>query len=590
MGTYSPPEKVAALTADWCGRGSHVDFQTDDTVPLSQGKFLGHGVNGGVYQTTCRGVALAWKRRYCRGAIGSRERNEIEVLKRLNHHHIIHLVGTYTHGPFLGLLLWPVAVCDLATFFEDYEYIWRHSLTLADPEEAVKAEAVIDRFHQLGPKESDNKGLVRLLWYRDRLYESFGCLAQAVAYLHQQRVRHKDLKPSNVLLYREGLRVTDFGTSTDFSALTMSLTDNGERGTPKYFAPEVAAYKPNGRAADIFSLGCIFFEMLSLLFGTEPMEAFKALRPEADHSFQANIHLRHQWYALLRIDNARFKHLLAEIELMLAVEPSLRPNAAELVEHLTLIDGFRKDTDTDSSRLFGACCPPAFTSVRSAATAVDDLKMDLDRATEELDQARQNAKLAESDAALLRAQKAKLEQWVRIVLAANPGGDLAGRTAHAEVKPMQATSKSPGTKPTNVEKAEEGHARARREAETEAEEQLGILPPPAFEPPPAVDIASAIASDRSSSQPPPRRRLYNNPVEYSQRTKAKPGVPPPPARIPISPTPGASIPASNMIPVPPLTRDTSNATTRPVPRPPGRWDPPRPRSKWPTSLPDLVTQ
>ena len=60
----------------------------------------------------------------------------------------------------------------------------------------------------------------------------------AVAYLHDQKIRHKDLKPSNILLTSDNLILSDFGSATDFSHLSQSATDN-ERGTPKYFAPEV---------------------------------------------------------------------------------------------------------------------------------------------------------------------------------------------------------------------------------------------------------------------------------------------------------------------------------------------------------------
>src|SRR5436190_11106424 len=47
---------------DWSGRGSHVDYKKDEVVPLVQGRYLGWGANGGVHETTCKGVALAWKR------------------------------------------------------------------------------------------------------------------------------------------------------------------------------------------------------------------------------------------------------------------------------------------------------------------------------------------------------------------------------------------------------------------------------------------------------------------------------------------------------------------------------------------------
>lgn len=41
-----------------CG-ATHVDFDRTAVVPLQQGRFLGHGINGGVYETTCLGTPLA---------------------------------------------------------------------------------------------------------------------------------------------------------------------------------------------------------------------------------------------------------------------------------------------------------------------------------------------------------------------------------------------------------------------------------------------------------------------------------------------------------------------------------------------------
>jgi hypothetical protein len=45
-------------------------------------------------------------------------------LKKLNHTHLIALVGTYTQAMWIGMLLHPVAVCDLSVFFEDAEAFW----------------------------------------------------------------------------------------------------------------------------------------------------------------------------------------------------------------------------------------------------------------------------------------------------------------------------------------------------------------------------------------------------------------------------------------------------------------------------------
>lgn len=343
---------------DWSGRGSHVDFTADETVPLVQGRFLGHGVNGGVWETHCKGVALAWKRKYCRRKIGDSERKEIMILKKLSHKHIVKLVGTYTYRQFLGLLLWPVAVCDMATFFEDFETMLGENCTTDDEQSA--------RLTALGlPCESQaslhSHGC-------EFLYSKIGCLVSAIAYLHEQKVRHKDLKPSNVLLSRNNLWVTDFGTSTDFSLLSTSATENGERGTPKYFAPEVAAFKPNGRSADVFSLGCIFLEILTAVkYGT--LGPMKMSRPAMDGSFQSNLNSRQQWLQMLNAESPRHKHLLCEIEDMLDIDPQKRPTAFELKGRLAFIDQFGLPHET--TRIFGFCCATSFLTTQEHADELE---------------------------------------------------------------------------------------------------------------------------------------------------------------------------------------------------------------------------
>jgi serine/threonine protein kinase len=162
-------------------------------------------------------------------------------LKRLPaHDHIIQLIGTYTHRQFLGILLYPVAVCDLHTFFQDAED-WYHTA-----DEFKTSEA---RLSSLDPSQKDR--LMALgydfpetnnLYNASLAYSKIGCLVSAISYLHDQKVRHKDLKPSNILLSRDGLWLSDFGSATDFSLLSQSATNN-ERGSPRYFSPEVSAYK-----------------------------------------------------------------------------------------------------------------------------------------------------------------------------------------------------------------------------------------------------------------------------------------------------------------------------------------------------------
>lgn len=53
----------------------------------------------------------------------------------------------------------------------------------------------------------------------------FGCLSIALQYLHQHGIKHKDLKPGNILVSDEGkVLITDFGSATDFSETGKSTT------------------------------------------------------------------------------------------------------------------------------------------------------------------------------------------------------------------------------------------------------------------------------------------------------------------------------------------------------------------------------
>ena len=64
----SPPS-IQSIFEEWSGRGRHVEFLPHETIELKQGRFLGHGSMGSVYETTVRGHAFAWKRRFCRRSI-----------------------------------------------------------------------------------------------------------------------------------------------------------------------------------------------------------------------------------------------------------------------------------------------------------------------------------------------------------------------------------------------------------------------------------------------------------------------------------------------------------------------------------------
>jgi eukaryotic-like serine/threonine-protein kinase len=107
---------------------------------------------------------------------------------------------------------------------------------------------LVDREGPLSPREAIALGLQ---------------VARGLAFAHSQGLVHRDVKPQNVLLDADGrAKVTDFGIARALDVDGMTITGT-VMGTSNYIAPEQARGQPVDEQTDVYSLGCVLYELLA---------------------------------------------------------------------------------------------------------------------------------------------------------------------------------------------------------------------------------------------------------------------------------------------------------------------------------------
>lgn len=222
---------------------------------------------------------------------------EVEIMKKLKHPHIVQFVGAYTADHSLSILMTPSADFDLDYLIGSYS----------------------------GPVNTRN------------VVQWFSCLISGVDYLHSHSIKHQDIKPSNILIRGNTIFLADFGVAKTFNDFESTTSTSGHM-TRKYCSPETALDGYRGRKSDIFSLGCVFLEMLSFLLQDDGTSFYDYQQKNftGDGVYHQNLSEIREWlHCLRRTENTRASSLdLNEVieacEKMLKMDPRDRPSAGEL--------------------------------------------------------------------------------------------------------------------------------------------------------------------------------------------------------------------------------------------------------------------
>ncbi|GHJ85831.1 hypothetical protein NliqN6_2233 [Naganishia liquefaciens] len=218
-------------------------------------------------------------------------RDEIELLKHLEHPHIVQYLGWEESGEHISIFLEYVPGGSIASVYRKHQKF---------------EEAVIKNFTKQ--------------------------ILEGLSYLHAKGILHRDLKADNILVDSDGTcKITDFGISKQAEDAYASAGGTNLKGSVFWMAPEVIRNMGRGYSAkvDIWSLGCLVLEM------------FAGRRPWGEDSvlttmFSVGQHNKRPPVPDDVVLSATANDFMNEK--CLAIEPNERPTAEELKRHPFIVD------------------------------------------------------------------------------------------------------------------------------------------------------------------------------------------------------------------------------------------------------------
>ncbi|KZF23324.1 kinase-like protein [Xylona heveae TC161] len=287
--------------------GEHIDLNKTDALPLQPVKDLKpesvsgepgmdrvHWLGGPEDRIYAR-KTIVFTRQAQRTAIAS----QLRSLKALRHENIVRIRCSYTQTNAYGIITTPVAECDLGEY-------------LQLPLKTIRPELI--------------RG-----WLAD--------LAGALEHIHSHDIRHQNICPRKIMINGDHIFFGAFGLEppplgTESPNPSPSSMDQTKSFT--YAAPESVHRQRRSRPADIFSLGAVFLEMMTVIKG-QSIETFRSFRQrDGNDSFHANLDKVGLWSQRLESIPRQTRHrralaidsmALSFITPMLNLDAAKRPRA-----------------------------------------------------------------------------------------------------------------------------------------------------------------------------------------------------------------------------------------------------------------------
>ncbi|XWW96482.1 hypothetical protein V2A60_004457 [Cordyceps javanica] len=304
---------------------SHQNLSLDGDKFFIPCRHLGQGGFGGVDEV----FSSLSQKRYARKRVSRGRHNEhdnrslkmqealvkeLEVLKVLSrqqcHRHLVKIIGSYTDRHYIAYLMEPVAENNL--------------------EQLLESNRMTDQL-------------------RSSLCHFYGCLAGAIRHLHRNQLRHRDLTARNILIYRNEVYVSDFGSAYNWAEHSRAETRHlNPPVTQEYMAPEIDRRETRGEPSDMWSLGVIYLKMTTRLLGRSLADLKAHVEQHArrnKHSryFYANIPAVREWLQKLsHNDTQTDNEPISWTYDLMSPQPDDRPRAFELMRDILESPSFNR--------------------------------------------------------------------------------------------------------------------------------------------------------------------------------------------------------------------------------------------------------